>query len=109
QTLAGQDAPDSFNVLPALLGESQAGREHLIEHANALSLRHGKWKYIEPRNAPRMNKATNTELGNDPAPQLYDLAADPGETHNLAPDRPEKTREMAEMLRFLREAGRSRE
>ena len=38
--------PDSFNVLPALLGESKHGREHLVEHAGRLALRKGPWKLI---------------------------------------------------------------
>ena len=46
QTLGADDAPDSFNVLPALLGESKTGRDHVIEHANKLAIREGKWKFI---------------------------------------------------------------
>jgi hypothetical protein len=49
-------------------------------------VRSGKWKYIPASSGPRMNAATNSELGNDPVPQLYDLDADPGETHNVARD-----------------------
>ena len=44
-----------------------------------------------------MNRNTNTELGNDPAPQLYDLEADPGETRNVAKEHPE----VVEQLRKL--------
>ncbi|MBI5086896.1 MAG: arylsulfatase, partial [Acidobacteria bacterium] len=36
QTLSGEAAPDSFNVLPALLGETKSGREWIVEHARAL-------------------------------------------------------------------------
>ena len=32
-------APDSFDVMPALLGEGKTGREHLVEQAGILSLR----------------------------------------------------------------------
>ena len=41
-------------------------------------------KLIAPGNGPKLNRNTNTELGNDPAPQLYDLANDPGERNDLA-------------------------
>ena len=75
--------------LAALLGDDPVGRESLIEHAGGLSVRRGKWKYIPASNGPRKQGPTNTELGNDPAPQLYDLDADPGETRNVAEDHPE--------------------
>ena len=46
-------APDSENVLPALLGQAKSGRTALVEQAGSLSLRHGQWKYIAPARAPR--------------------------------------------------------
>nr|MBA3296098.1 sulfatase-like hydrolase/transferase [Acidobacteriota bacterium] len=97
-------APDSENVLPALLGTSKTARTALVEQAGALSLRQGHWKYITPSQGPKIQKNTNTELGNDPEPQLYDLAADPGERTNLATTRPEKAREMAAVLDAIRRA-----
>ncbi len=52
-------------------------------------MRQGNWKFIPPSNGPRKNVPTNSELGNDPEPQLYDLETDPGETHNVAGEHPE--------------------
>ncbi len=77
------------NHLPALLGEDPVGRETLIEHAGGLAVRQGKWKFIPPSNGPKKNIPTNSELGNAPEPQLYDLATDPGELKNVASDHPE--------------------
>jgi arylsulfatase A-like enzyme len=108
QTLAEADAPDSFNLLPALLGESPEGRDHLVEHAGVLSLRQGSWKYIEQEKGFARNANTNTELGNDPAGQLYDLAIDPGETRNVAAERPNIAQQLVARLQMLRERGRSR-
>ena len=108
QQLSAGDAPDSFNVLPALLGESKTGRDHLVEHAGALSLRKGHWKYIEPGQGPKLNQNTNTELGNDPAGQLYNLADDLGEAKNLASSHPERAKEMFTLLQKLRVQSRSR-
>lgn len=79
-------APDSENLSAALLGQAKFGRISLVEQASSRSLRQGPWKYIRPNKGPKRNELTNTELGNDPAPQLYDLANDPGETRNLASD-----------------------
>ncbi|HKS36333.1 MAG TPA: sulfatase-like hydrolase/transferase [Verrucomicrobiae bacterium] len=103
------DAPDSFNELPALLGEAKAGREHLVEQASALSLRQGSWKYIEPSRGQKVSRNTNTETGNDSGGQLYDLADDPGETKNLASEDQERVKAMSALLEKLREQGRSRQ
>ena len=108
QTLAADDAPDSLPMLPALLGESHTGRLELVEQAGGLALRQGTWKYIEPNNRAKRNEATNTELGNDSVPQLYDLAADPGETRNIAAEQSARVAAMAAELQKLRQDKRSR-
>ena len=108
QTVPRDQAPDSLNVLPALLGNSSKGRESLVEHADALALIVGNWKVIEPSLKPAMNKNTHTELGNNPQPQLYDLASDPGEQQNLAAKFPERVQTMLARLHSIRTAGRSR-
>jgi len=103
QKLAAGEGPDSRNVLPALLGQSLAGRDQFVEHANVLALRDGSWKYIEPSSGPRRNAPTNTELGNDAAGQLYDLAGDLGETNNLLQAQPDRSRKLLEELKAARE------
>jgi len=108
QKLADADAPDSFNVLPALVGKSPTGREHLVTQSSALSLRQGSWKYIEPSKGAPMNVQTNTETGNDPNEQLYDLSKDLGERQNVAGRFPDLARQMASRLAQIREKGRSR-
>jgi arylsulfatase A-like enzyme len=108
QTLPAEAAPDSFNVLGALLGRQKRGREHLVEQAGALSLRLGEWKYIEPGAGAKLNRLTNTELGNDPGGQLYDLARDLGERRNLIAVHPDRAKEMAALLARIRASGRSR-
>jgi arylsulfatase A-like enzyme len=96
-------ARDSENVLPALLGGSKTARTELVEQAGArLALRQAQWKFIPPSSGPRVQQNTNTELGNDPEPQLYDLTADPGERSNQAGARPEKVRELAARLEEIR-------
>jgi arylsulfatase A-like enzyme len=108
QKLAAEDGPDSLDHLPALLGRSTTGRSALVEGAGGLSLRQGQWKYIEPNKRQKINKETNTELGNDSVPQLYDLSKDRGETRNLASDQPARVQAMAADLEKIRKAGRSR-
>jgi arylsulfatase A-like enzyme len=106
QSLPADAAPDSHNVLPALLGQSRQGRGELVEHAGALSLIAGDWKVIEPHQGAR--SSAGNETGNDPQPQLFNLADDPGERHNVAAQYPERTQEMLRRLGEIRAAGRSR-
>jgi arylsulfatase A-like enzyme len=108
QKLGSEDAPDSFDVLGALLGRTQAGRDHLVEHAGTLSLIQGDWKYIEPSKGARMNVSTNTEMGNNPQPQLYNLKDDLGEKNNVATQYPQRVTEMAARLQKIKQQGRSR-
>lgn len=93
---------DTQDVLPALLGDSKNGRETLVEHSGTLSLRQGRWKFIPANKGVARFQQTNTETGNAPQPQLYDLAADPGERNNLAAAHPERVREMAAALQKIR-------
>jgi arylsulfatase A-like enzyme len=108
QNLSRDDAPDSFDVLGAILGRTSVGRDHLVEHAGTLSLIKGNWKYIEPSKGARINRNVNIELGNDPEPQLYNLKDDLGERHNLAKEQPERAAELAALLKKVKDDGRSR-
>lgn len=108
QKLAPDDAADSFDVMPAMLGTSKTGRDTLVEHANVLSLRQGDWKYIAPGKGAAKNANTNTETGADPQGQLFDLRDDLGETKNLIQENPAKAKDLADLLQKLRDAGRSR-
>ena len=68
---------DSEDMLNVLLGKSTKGRTVLVEQGiNSLAIRKDHWKYIEPNKGPTINVLTNTELGNNPLPQLYDLQND---------------------------------
>jgi arylsulfatase A-like enzyme len=108
QRLAAADAPDSEKLWPALIGRSSSGRSAYVEQGSGLSLRQGKWKYIEASDRSRMNVDTNTELGNDGVAQLYDLSKDPSEQSNVASKFPDKVTEMQVLLDRLQAAGRSR-
>lgn len=87
-------APDSFNVLPALLGQSKKGREEIVEHARGIALRKGPWKLIPP--------AGKGEV------ELYNLASDVGETKNVAAENPQIVKAMSAELERISAAGRSR-
>lgn len=101
-TLSGQSVPknnaaDSFNQLDIWMGK-KSNRMYLVEHAGTLSITRENWKYIEPSKGRAYAPLTNTELGNNPLPQLYNLAKDPGEKQNLAASNPQKVKELADLL-----------
>jgi len=108
QKLPAGSAPDSFDVLPALLGNARTGRDHSVHHSGRLALREGSWKYIPAGSGPAVMTNTNTETGEALVDQLYDLAQDLGETTNVAPQHPDRVKVMAARLQSIRAAGRSR-
>ena len=90
-----------LKCLDVLLGKTEKGREWIVEHNGTWSLIKDNWKYIYPSNGPAYNKYTDTELGNNPEPQLYDLSKDLGERENLATQYPEKVKEMENLLQSI--------
>jgi arylsulfatase A-like enzyme len=100
--VAADAAPDSENVLPALLGVSKKGRQLLVEQAGSLALRDGTWKYIAPGKGQKLDPNTDTELGNDSTPQLYNLSTDLGETKNLARLQPARVKQLETALQKIK-------
>jgi arylsulfatase A-like enzyme len=83
--IAGAQPPpsiDGLSILPELIGESAAGRKQqqhdylYWEIAEWVAVRQGTWRAVKPPGADRW--------------ELYDLAADPSESKNLAGQQPEK-------------------
>jgi arylsulfatase A-like enzyme len=109
QQLLPDDAPDSFDMLPALLGKQAQGREHLIEQGVSLSLISGNWKYIAPAKGPAVLPYVSIASGYSEQPQLYNLQTDIAERHNVATRHPEIVSKMAAHLKALQEKGRSRQ
>ena len=89
--IPANSAPDSRDFSDVLTGKKLRSRNYLIEQnvSNKLTIQDAKgWKYIEPGNDPVMIKETNTELGNSPLEQLYNLKTDIGEKKNIAAENP---------------------
>lgn len=105
------DQLDSENILPALLGESTAGRELLVQQSSdGLALRQGSWKYIEA--AERSDWAYNRHnLGDTPLnvepldsiEYLFNLEDDMEERKNLAEEYPEKLKEMRSLMKDIKQ------
>ncbi len=99
QVLGPDDAPDSQNTLPALLGQSATGRASLVEYdqGRERALRADNWKFILPgQTTDGLGPWTNVVI---PEPGfLFDVANDPGETNNLAQAHPSRIATMSAQL-----------
>ncbi|MCX7012810.1 MAG: hypothetical protein NTW86_09680 [Candidatus Sumerlaeota bacterium] len=113
QTLPDDAGPDTFNVLPALLGEhgDHAAREALILHAGNgdIGIRQGPWMFI-PADGGREPKKDGkpAQRKKDAEDLLFNLSDDLKEKNNLAAQNPEKVKELSALLHQAREAGRTR-
>lgn len=100
-TIPQSKAPDSQNHLDSWLGKSKKDRPWVIEESNilALSVRKGKWKYIEPSNgSPMITWGPKIETGYAPYDQLFDMNKSYSESENLAPKYPAIVKEMKDIL-----------
>ena len=105
QELPADAAVDSFSLLPLFKGGDQPVRQIDIEHSNYgyFAIREGHWKLELCAGSggwsnPREARALERDL---PKVQLYDLANDPGEQHNVQAQHPEI---VERMMRLLKEA-----
>ena len=105
--------PDSYNILPALLGEAKdiPIREATVHHsANGMfAIRQGPWKLILGRGsggftAPRVVKPKPGE----PKGQLYHLGDDPGEKKNVYLENPQVVKRLSALLKRYRTEGHSK-
>ncbi len=110
QVLEDAEAPDSMNVLDALLGRSNSGRDELVVEGTKAKtvLRRNEWVFIPPHEGPAVNTSTSTELGNSPEAQLYNLSEDIGQIVNVARDNGGIAREMAARLDAILAGRRTR-
>ena len=112
-------AEDSYNILPALLGENKPIREYTLHQTMslALAIRKGNWKYLDHKGSGGNNYNRGGEWGmkqyalpekSPKSPgQLYDLTKDPGETTNLYFEKPEMVEELKAKLEEAKKSGRS--
>jgi arylsulfatase A-like enzyme len=96
---------DSFSLLPLLKGGTAAVRTHAVSCSirGVPAVRLGSWKYIA---APGSGGWGGGDDAIEPV-QLYDLAADIGETRNLAAAHPDRLAELQALLEKLITDGRS--
>ena len=98
---------DSYNILPALLGEKRKPiREAVIHHSSwgSFAIRQGEWKLLLVRGVGDGPPSKDTSL---PPGQLYNIVEDYGETNNLYDKRPEIVKRLTALLDKYLAEGRS--
>lgn len=118
--LAGTHVPqgaaqDSEDVSLALLGRSKTGRQSLVEEAQCLAIVDGDWKLIDRSQRPGIHPRPSRgyvhdviqgDAQGDTPPQsaieLYNLALDPHELHNVANQNPEIVTRLKAKLASIR-------
>jgi arylsulfatase A-like enzyme len=84
---------DSQDCLAALLGEDAKGDTYIVEESGGtIALRKGDWKVVTGAKTRKGKKG----------PQLYDLSTDVAEKKNLAGERPDLARTLADTLARIR-------
>jgi arylsulfatase A-like enzyme len=93
--------PDSYNLLPALLGEANPlKRDYLIIQCGSghLSVRSGPWKFIPDLAQADGWKSVKKDPSAPTRPAIFDLSKDPGEKDNLLKESPEIATRLAGFL-----------
>lgn len=103
-TLPEGAAPDSRNHLAELLGTGHTDREYIIEQnrQNTLAIMSNGWKYFEPSDKQTYEYRKSVELGNSPQPQLYHIARDEREQHDMAAERADIVQALAAKLQEIK-------
>ncbi len=108
-SLGEDEAPDSYNILPALTGErlEQPIREATVHHSGngMFAIRRGKWKLIFGRGSGGWSGSGDKD---DPPGQLYDMVTDETEKKNLYNERPDVVKKLSAILDRYKRQGYSR-
>jgi len=103
---------DSYNILPALLGEKMNSpvREAVVHHSvnGSFAIRQGKWKLIMCPGSGGWSQPKGKNASGLPPIQLYDMEKDPRETRNVYDKHPEIVESLQKLLEEYENSGRSR-
>ncbi len=107
-------AEDSFSLLPALLGSSEAAtprRTSVVNHSanGTFAIREGDWKLVLGLGSGGFtNPKQEKPVEGGPTGQLYNLAEDIAESQNLFLERKSDVARLQTLLKQIQEQGRSR-
>ena len=110
--LPSSAAEDSFNILPALLGENKHPIRQTIVDASIdgmFTIREGNWKLELGLGSGGFTAPRRVEpAAGGPQGQLYNLASDPQELHNLYQQNPEIVERLTSLLDTYQKQGYTR-
>jgi arylsulfatase A len=93
---------DSYDVLPAFFGKRQENSDTRVRvfHSGAgyFAIQQGNWKLIDGTKGSGSGKPASTGSPEVQTGQLYNVADDPYETHDLWDSQPEIVQEMKKLL-----------
>lgn len=91
------------SLVPLMTGEDRGARFSVSGQTQSgphrIALRDGNYKFIVTLDTGEPERPVDDALGDIPDAQLFDLAADPGEQHNLASERQKVVNSMTGWLR----------
>lgn len=105
--LQKEQAPDSHDFSPVLLGKQTADRPvrpPLVMRSGAglMTVREGDWKLIDGLGSGGFSQPRRVQPGpGDPEGQLYNLSEDPGETKNLYAEHPAVVERLRKNLQLI--------
>jgi hypothetical protein len=117
--LKDEDARDSYDMLPAMLGiqeKNKSIRPYLLTQSfrGEFQIRQGNWKYLDHPGSggndykeEELVKYALPETAPGSSGQLFNLAKDPGEKTNLFFVEADKRIELQKLLQLSKSSGRS--
>lgn len=117
--LKDEDARDSYDMLPAMLGtqdRNKSIRPYLLTQSfrGEFQIRQGNWKYLDHLGSggndyegKELNKYALPETAPGATGQLFNLSIDPGEKTNLFFTEADKRIELQKLLQLSKSSGRS--
>ena len=113
--LPSDAADDSHDMLPFLHGKADKIRDHHIHNtkADSYAIRYGDWLLVDDKSG-YVSKVERSWLDRHNYPpdddgdvELYNLAVDLGQRHNVAGEHPATVAELQQMIRKIRDQGYS--
>ena len=113
--IVGQDLPDnagedSVSMMPLFRGSETPTRDTVVNHSieGKFAIRDGRWKLVLcPGSGGWTQNDGDAAKAGLPLVQLYDMHADPGETHNLQATHRDRVKELVVLLKKQVADGRS--
>ena len=108
-------AEDSHDLLPLLKGDVASVRSTHIHNTNknAYAIRDGDWVLVDAKSGYHSPRKKDWEKKHDypseerKTPKLFNLKEDIGQRNDLAPNMPDKVKELQSLLKKIREQGYS--